>query len=59
MTLVRESSLYNAYCNFCFYTWQKPLSKDKWKKRVNNTSIKQNRTIEDIQMELDEIREHA
>lgn len=59
MALVRENSLYNAYCNFCFYTGQTPLSKDKWKKRFHSTPIKQRRTVEDIQRELDEIREHV
>ncbi len=59
MALVRESRLYDAYCNLCFYTGQKPLSKDKWKKRFHNTPIKHNRTVEDIQKELDEIREHS
>lgn len=59
MALVRESRLYDAYCNFCFYTGQKHLSEDKWRKRFHNSSIKQSRTVEDIQKELEEIREYS
>ena len=43
MSLVREKHLYKAYCDLCFYTGQKPLSKEKWIKQ-NNTHSKQNRT---------------
>lgn len=59
MALVRESRLYDAYCNLCFYTDQTPLSYNKWKKRFHSAPTKQNRTVEEIQKELDEIREHA
>lgn len=59
MALVRESNLYNAYCNFCLYAGQKHLSKDKWRKRFHNSSIKRNKTVADIQMELDKIREYT
>lgn len=58
MSLVRKERLYDAYCNFCFYTDQIPLCKSKWTKQ-SNTPQKQNRTVEDIQMELDKIREYT
>lgn len=59
MSLVRKERLYDAYCNFCFYTGQKPLSKNRWNKRFRSTPSKQNRTVEDIKRELDEIRKLA
>lgn len=59
MSLVCNRDAYRAYCNLCFYTDQIPLLHDKWKKRFCSTSIKQNRTVEDVQKELDEIREYV
>lgn len=59
MSLVRKERLYDAYCNLCFYTDTTPLSKDKWNKQFRSTPTKQNRTVEDIQRALDEIRKYA
>lgn len=59
MSLVRKERLYDAYCNLCFYTGQTPLSKNKWNKRSHSTPTKQNRSVEDIKIELDEIRGHS
>lgn len=59
MSLVRKERLYDAYCNLCFYTGQTPLSKNKWSKQFHSTPTKQNRTVEDIQKELEEIREYT
>ena len=58
MSLVREGYLYKAYCNLCLYTGKNPLRKSKWRKH-NTTTNKQNRTVEDIQRELEAIKEHA
>ena len=55
MSLVREERLYKAYCDLCFYIGKTPFSKNKWKKRFNTPS-NQNRTTEEIQNELDDIR---
>lgn len=58
MSLVREDSLYKAYCDLCYYTGRTPLRKSKWKKK-NTPPTKKNRTVEDIRAEIDAIMEHA
>ena len=58
MSLARENDLYQAYCNLCFHTGKNPLRKSKWRKQ-NTTTNKQNKTVEDILRELDEVNEHA
>lgn len=59
MSLVRNRDAYRAYCNLCFYTHQIPLSYDKWEKQFNSTPTKQNKSVDDIKRELDEIRKLA
>lgn len=52
MSLVREERLYKAYCDLCFYTGEKPLSKDKWKKQFGSFSNVNKQTAENVQKEL-------
>lgn len=58
MSLVRKGNLYKSYFNLCDYTGKIPLCKSKWRKRRQNP-INPNRTYENVQKELDELREHA
>ncbi len=53
-----EKDLYQAYCALCLYTDKKPLQKSKWKKGLQKP-VSQNRTVEDIKKELEEIKEHT
>lgn len=59
MSFVCESDAYKSYCGLCFYVGKKPLSINNWKNQFHNSTIKQNRTVEDILKELDEFRERA
>lgn len=58
MSLVHESDAYRAYYNLCIYIGRIPLRKSKWKKK-NCTETKQNKTVEDIKRELNELRAYA
>lgn len=58
MSLVRETDLYKAYYDLCYYTGKVPLRKSKWKKQ-NIKSSNQNKTAKDIRAEIDVMREYV
>ena len=52
MSLVREERLYKAYCDLCFCTDKKRVSKDEWKKQFGSSSNVNKQTAENVQKEL-------